>query len=420
MKMPRANPAFKLAAAIVTSTVLIAASGVPARSASPQAGGPPIHFAVVTSLTGTYSEIGTAMLEGAKAGAKEVNDAGGILGRKLVLDAADTVGDPADAVPAFNKVVATTHPAGIIGPTTLEIFALKPLFDRKGIPDMFNGGSTLFDHNTDKWLWRINASDSQLGVAMALYAKKKGYKKAAVMFSTEQSAQTLKPVVAKVFKKLGGSIVADVNVTPNQSSYRSEVLKVIQAHPQVIFTQMEPTTASVALSNFREINNLAIPFIGTDVTAGGDWVKSVTPAIAHKAMTSVEGSSAPGGGGTWFLRYNQQVNHHAPLAGANFAYDGVIDLALAIDKAGSTNANRIISQFYKVSNPPGLAVTNYKAALVAMKAHKKINYEGASGPMDFDKFHNVSGPWDIVKSDLKGHLQTLVTLSAKEVGKASG
>ena len=418
MHRPRANRVHKGVAALVTATVLIVASGAPARSAAPQAGAP-IHFAVVTSLTGTYSEIGTAMLEGAKAGAKEVNDAGGILGRKLVLDAADTVGDPADAVPAFNKVVATTHPAGIIGPTTLEIFALKPLFDRRGIPDMFNGGSTLFDHNTDKWLWRINASDSQLGVAMAVYAKKKGYKRAALMFSTEQSAQTLKPVVGNTFKKLGGTIVADVNVTPNQTSYRSEVLKVNQAHPQVIFTQMEPTTASVALSNFREINNLAIPFIGTDITAGGDWIKSVTPAIANKAMSSVEGSSAPGGGGAWFNRYNQQVNHHAALAGANFAYDGVIDLALAIQRAGSTNASQIINQFYKVSNPPGAVVTNYGAGLRALRAHKKINYEGASGPMDYDKYHNVSGPWDVVKSDLKGHLKTLVTLSAKEVGAAA-
>lgn len=420
MKMLHTNPLLRIGFAVSTAATLILASGTAARSAGTEAGGPPIHVAVVTSLTGTYSEIGTAMLQGAKAGAREVNDAGGILGRKLVLDPADTVGDPADAVPAFNKVVATGHPAGIIGPTTLEIFALRPLINRHHLVDMFNGGSTLFDHNTDKWIWRINASDSQLGVAMALFGYKKGFRRAAVMFSTEQSAQTLKPVVAHTFKKLGGKIVADVNVTPNQTSYRSEVLKVVNAHPQVIFTQMEPTTASVALSNFREINNLSVPFIGTDVTAGSDWVKAVTPAIAHKVVWSVQGSSAPGGGGTWFRRYNRLVNHRAPLAGANYAYDGVIDLALAIDKARSTNSGKIIAQFFKVSNPPGLTVTNYRAALRALKRGKKINYDGASGPMDFNKYHNVSGPWDVVRSDRKGNLQTVVTLSAKEVGKISG
>jgi branched-chain amino acid transport system substrate-binding protein len=240
------------------------------------------------------------------------------------------------------------------------------------------------------------------------------------MFSTEQSSQTLKPVVASTFKKLGGRIVADVNVTPNQTSYRSEVLKIVNAHPQLIFTQMEPTVAAVALSNFREINDLAIPFIGTDLTAGGDWIKAVTPAIAHRVMTSVEGSSVPGGGGTSFLRNNQQVNHHAPLAGANYAYDGVIDLALAIDAAGSTGGSKVIAQFDNVSDPPGVAVANYKDALAALNAHKKINYEGASGPMDFNKFHNVSGPWDVVKSDTHGNLKTLVTLSATEVGRTAG
>jgi ABC-type branched-subunit amino acid transport system substrate-binding protein len=419
MNKPHVSRVLTAAVAIIVAATPIVAGGASSRAASSQTGGAPIYVAVVGAMTGTYSEIGTAMLEGARAGAQEINDAGGILGRKLVLDVVDTVGDPADAVPAFNKEIATANPAGVIGPAALEIFALKPLIDRDQIPDMFNGGSTLFDTNTDKWIWRINPSDSQLGVAMALYAHKQGYKRAALLFSTEQSGQTLKPVLANTFKKLGGQIVADVNVTPNQTSYRSEVLKVVNAHPQIIFTQMEPSTAAVALSDFREINNLAIPFIGTDLTAGGDWIKAVTPAIAHRIMTSVEGSSVPGGGGTWFLRYNQQVNHHAPLAGANYAYDGIIDLALAIDAAGSTDAGKIIAQFDNVSNPPGLAVTNYRDALAALKAHKKINYEGTSGPMDFDKFHNVSGPWDVVKSDTQGNLKTLLTLSATDVGRAA-
>ena len=412
----------KLLRMLSTAGIVVAitsASGMSRSIASAPRSPSSIHIAVVTSLTGTYSEIGTAMLEGAKAGARAINDAGGIMSRKVVLDAVDTVGDPADAVPAFNKEIAFQHPVGVIGPTTLEIFALQPLIDRNRIPDMFNGGSTLFDHNTDKWIWRINASDSQLGVAMALYARRRGYSRAAILFSTEQSAQTLKPLVASTFKKLGGQIVSDVNITPNQTSYRSEVLKVDASHPQLIFTQMEPTTAAVALANFKEIDNLKVPFIGTDITAGGDWIKAVTPKIANKVMTSVQGSSALGGGGAVFQRYNRLVNHHQALSGTNYAYDGIIVLALAIDAARSTDSTKIIRNMFRVANPPGSPVFSYKQALTLLNRHRKFNYEGASGPMDFNRYHNVSGPWDVVKVQPNGSVKTLITLSAKAVSAAS-
>jgi ABC-type branched-subunit amino acid transport system substrate-binding protein len=403
--------------------VAVAALGLavigPACGSSSAVNTGPIHIAAVTSVTGTYSDIGHALVEGSKAGIRAVNDAGGVMGRQLVLDVVDTVGDPADAVPAVNKELTTNHPVGVVGPSSLELFALQPIFDRNHVPDMFNGGTTIFDKNTDKWIWRINASDSQLGVALALYAHQKGYTKAALMFSTDESAQTLKPVVGNTFTKLGGQVVADVNVTPNQTSYRSEVLKVVNAHPDVILTQMEPNTAAVAFANFQELNGLSVPFIGTDVTAGSDWIKAVTPALANKVMTSVEGSSQSGAGGDAFMKYNQLVNGHAPLASANFAYDGVVLLALAMQKAGSTSPDAIVGAMTQISNPPGDVVGNYKDGLAALTAGKKINYEGASGPMDFDQYHNVSGPWDVVKAQPDGSVQILVTLSAADVAAAA-
>lgn len=378
-------------------------------------GGAPIHVTVLGSDTGAYAGIGQAMWNGAVAGAALVNASGGIMGRKLVLDKVDTHGDPAEAVTALQQELAKNHPVGIIGPTTLEIFGVKPIIDQNKIPDMFNGGSTAFDTNSDPYIWRINPSDSQLALALALYARQKGYTKAAILFTTEASQQELEPFLKNDFTKLGGSLTTVVNVTPGQASYNSEIVKLLGSHPQVILGQLDPPTAATFFSGLKGLNGTKLPFIGTDVTAGSDWIKAVGAATAHAEVTSVEGGTPTTGAGPVFNAEYQKLFHNAPLAGANYAYDGVIDLALAMDAAKGTTATDINRGLPLVSNPPGTMVDTYKAGLALLKKGKKINYDGASGPMDFDKYHNVSGPWNVVKAAPSGALQLVETISAATV-----
>jgi ABC-type branched-subunit amino acid transport system substrate-binding protein len=377
-----------------------------------------IHMTVLGSDTGAYAEIGQAMYNGAVAGAALVNAAGGIMGQKLVLDKIDTHGDPADAVPSLQQELAKNHPVGIIGPTTLEIFGVHPIIDRNQIPDMFNGGSTAFDNNTDKWLWRINPSDSQLALALALYAREKGYTKAAILFTTEASQQELEPFLKNDFTKLGGSLTTVVNVTPGQSSYNSEIVKLLATHPQAILGQLDPPTAATFFHGLKGLNGTKLPFIGTDITAGGDWISAVGAATAHAEVTSVEGGTPTTGAGPIFNAEYQKLFHSAPLAGANYAYDGVIDMALAMDAAKGTSNTDITRGLPLVSNPPGTTVFTYAAGLAALKKGQKINYDGASGPMDFDKHRNVSGPWDVVKASPSGPLQPVETISAATVSAA--
>lgn len=406
-----------VAALLTTAAFGMTACASGGSSASGAASSGPIHITVLGSDTGAYAEIGQAMYDGAAVGAAQVNAAGGIMGRKLILDKVDTHGDPADAVPALQQELARNHPVGIVGPTTLEIFGVKPIFDQNKIPDMFNGGSTAFDRNKDPYIWRINPSDSQLALALALYARQKGFTKAAILFTTEASQQELEPFLKNDFTKLGGQLTTVVNVTPGQSSYNSEIVKLLGTHPQVILGQLDPPTASTFFSGLKGLNGTKLPFIGTDVTAGSDWITAVGAATAHAEVTSVEGGTPTTGAGPIFNAAYQKMFKTAPLAGANYAYDGVIDMALAIDAAKGTTSADINRGLPLVSNPPGTTVDTYAAGLAALKKGK-INYDGASGPMDFDSFHNVSGPWDVVKAGASGALQTLTVISAATVSAA--
>jgi ABC-type branched-subunit amino acid transport system substrate-binding protein len=252
---------------------------------------------------------------------------------------------------------------------------------------------------------------------MAAWAIKHGYKTGAVTFSVESSAQTLKNIVVKTFEANGGKILLDENLSIGQTSYRSEVTRVNAAHPQVVFLQTEPVSAGPYFSNWKELNALSVPFIGSDLTAGGDFITAVTPALANAHIVSAVGSALGGGGTASFNKYYSQSWHAQPLAGANYAYDGVLDLALAMDKAGSTSPAAVVKAIPEVSNPPGALVATYPQGVADLKAGKKINYEGASGPTDYNKFHNVYGPFDVVQATLSGNplTKTLYTFSAKQL-----
>src|SRR3989440_5230330 len=291
-------------------------------------GGGPVTMGVLSCFTGTLASLGEAMLQGAQVAQKAINDAGGILGRQLNLAHADTQCDEADSVPALRQLLAAQNVVGIIGPETQEISADAPIITSAKIPDEFQGGSTLFDHNTNQWLWRDSPSDSQLGVAMALYAHKKGYHNAALLFYSDIAAQTFIAPITATWQKLGHQIVSNITVAPDQTSYRSQVQQVINAHPDVIFTQTDAATAAVLFQNFKELNNLAIPFVGTDVTGVDEYLKAVTYAAAHAHLISVYGTSVTGQAANAFNQvFAAKFGSTAqPLANANYAYDAVISL----------------------------------------------------------------------------------------------
>jgi branched-chain amino acid transport system substrate-binding protein len=406
--------------AVVTLAAACGAAGSSAGGGGASGTSGTVHFAAAGAYSGLQAAVGQPILEGAKAAAYVINQSGGILGKKLVIDAVDTKGDPADAVTALHQDIALNHPSAIIGPASLEIHGAQPVFDQAQIPDGWNGGSAEYDTNTDPYLWRCNPSDSQEGVAIAAYAITKGYKRAAMYFTNVAASQAFEPIITNAYTKLGGSIVATENVTPGLSDYRTEVSKLIAAKPDVIFSQMEPATAATTMKNFQQLGGLKIPIVGTDLMAGSDVIKAIGPGFDAQHITMVQGSNELTGSTAKFVSAYKKVNGHAPIAGGGYSYDCTIMFALAATYAKSTSPAAIQSAIMKVSNPPGIMVGDYATGVNDIKAGRKINYQGVSGPMDFNKYHNVIGPWDVVVAtgDSAGDVKTLETLQPAQIRAA--
>jgi branched-chain amino acid transport system substrate-binding protein len=381
-----------------------------------------VSFGVLSCFTGPLAVLGQAMLQGSQVAQKVINASGGVLGKQLDLSHADTQCDEADAVPAVRQLLSTDSVSGIIGPETQEIAAVSPIVSAAKIPTEFQGGSTAFDKNTNQYLWRDSPSDSQLGVAMALYAYTKGYRNAALVFYSDIAAQTFPPPITKTFEKLGGKIAISITIAPDQTDYKSQMQQVIATKPDVIFTQTDAATAAVMFKNFKDLDNLAIPFVGTDVTGGDDYLKAITYQVAHDHLISVYGTSVSSAAADEFTKdFNAMFGaSNQPLANANYAYDSVISQALAIDKANSIAGPDINAALATVSNPPGTQCYTYASCLALIKAGTKINYDGASGPLDYNQYHNTFGPYAAWQQDpATGQQVSVQVMSAAQLGAAT-
>jgi branched-chain amino acid transport system substrate-binding protein len=372
----------------------------------------PIEFAAFDPFSGPDAAFGPEQMAGCAPAARMIEAGGGILGHKTVTcNAVDTRGDPADAVPAARNLLATASGlATIIGPSSDESSATVPIFNSRHIPTFANTGQALFDHSPFQYFWRPFPADDANGNVMALWAYQKGYRRAAAVFGTDISSQGAEKTAISAFKALGGQIVITQNIPLDQSSYRTEVTQLSAAHPQVIFHEADPQTSSTYFSQLKQISGL-IPIIGSSGTAETPWVKAVSRSIGTAPFDKYNFSSetyAPATGPAWstfhsaILADASQVEK--PLsqwftdAYAMGGYDSVNIVALAMLDAHSTDPTVFNNYIQSITAPSPGAVKVYSFAegKSALAKHQKIQYIGASGVLDFNKWHNSNGVFEVL------------------------
>ena len=129
-------------------------------------------------------------------------------------------------------------------------------------------------------------------------------------------------------------------------------------------------------------------FVFCDGTKSDDQFE----ALGWENFEGMSGS-APGAleaaAGTAFTDANEaEFGEKPPLPFMRESYDAVYVIALAAEKAGSTDAKAIRDAIADIANPPGEVVNpgvaGFTSALALIAAGTAIDYQGAAGPIDFD------------------------------------
>ena len=107
---------------------------------------------------------------------------------------------------------------GVLGPSSDEADASAPLINAAKIPMFADTGEASFDHNKLPYFWRMVPADDVRGYAMALYAKEKGYLRAAAVFGDDIGSQAGVLTLLRGYSELGGNMVLVQKITLGQSS----------------------------------------------------------------------------------------------------------------------------------------------------------------------------------------------------------
>ncbi len=372
-----------MSAALVAATV--PASAGTAAAASPGT----ITFGQLLPFTGTKAFLSSWATHGDAAAVWDVNHHGGVMGQMLVAKSADDGGDAVDAVPALRKLLID-HPAFIVGPYSLTIEAVIRLFDPNHVVDFMIGGTTQLDHMNYPYVFRTTASDSAEVVAMAYYAKDRGLTRAAFIFDNSANTQGLVAPLRAAYTRVGGKVVANVTIVPDQASYLSEVTKAFANHPDVVFCAFDEQTATTLFTAARELGDLNVPWVGEDVLGSPGYAKAMGQPAASRDLYAVEGGAPTGPAYQHYLADYQAVWHTRQILSSSYnMYDSVIIASLAMTLARSTDPTVWVKDVTQVSNPPGTKCYTYASCVALIKAGKKVNYEGATGPEDFNQYHNT-------------------------------
>ncbi|HKB93406.1 MAG TPA: ABC transporter substrate-binding protein [Gaiellaceae bacterium] len=388
-------------AVAAAATVAGGAFGSVSSTATKQkAGASALVVGGIFPFTGTKSLLSQWGTHGVPVGIYEVNNNGGVLGHKWKSAYVDDAADSVDALPAFRKLLLK-HPTLVIGPFSPTIEAVINQFQPNNVADFMVGGLTQLDTMHNPYVFRTSSSDSNEAIAMAYYAIQHGWKSASLIFDNSANSQGFVPPLEKAFKTLGGTIDANITITPGQSSYNAELAQAFAKKPQVIFDSMDSQSAATLFSDGQQLGYMNVPWIGDDLQSApnGDYAKAFGKT-ASTELTAALPASPSGTAFSHFLADYQKVWHTKNILPTTFnEYDSVVIASLAMTAAKSTNPKVWVKDVVKVADPPGTQCSTYATCVRLLKKGKKINYQGASGNDDFNKFHNVFSGFQMLGFD---------------------
>jgi len=355
-----------------------------------------VKIGAIMPLTGDLQDFGNSDVKGVQLAVKEINEQGGVLGQELELAVADSRTSPQAGVDAARKLVNVENVAGLVGALSsgVTIPIGRSVSSEAGVPQISNASTspviTTLDDNG--YLFRTVPSDALQGVVLGDIVHEKGLRKVSTLYVNNDYGEGLANVFKKQFTKLGAEVLENLPYEKGKASYRGELSRAAEGDPDALLLVAYPENGITIIRQALE-GGYFDRFIFTDGMKTPKVVQQIGGQYLADSVGSTPTSIASAGADHFKQAYEAEYGELPPKPFIDTAYDAAYLLALAIEKAGTTDGAKVRDALHEVANPPGEKVTagEWKKARELIAAGKDINYEGAAGPHDFDENGDVPG-----------------------------
>ena len=337
----------------------------------------PIKIGVVNEITGVQAQAGEFTVNGIKLAQEEINNAGGVLGRRIELQIEDNQSTNPGTVLAFSKLGGRGDIAGIVGPIrSTQVQAASPTIAKSGIPTMIGGTDTSLTHVNNRWLFRARPNDSYSSRVIADFGVNTlKMKKWAIIHSTDAFGSGGAKALTAALAAQGVAPVLDQGYTNNSQDFAAVVLSIKKSEADILATYMtlEPDVGIFA----RQLRQLGvtIPWVGSPsliaVTSLNLAGESLYGTYAITDFTTGANDLTR----SFMKKYHDKYGVN-PDTFASWSYDATQVLALAIRTAGSTEPEAV------------------RLAILAIRG-----YKGLEGTYEFDQNGDGLHGYNIVKND---------------------
>ncbi len=353
------------------------------------AAGEDINIGVLLPFTGSQGAYGPDMRKAAELTAKKINDAGGILsGRKLKLFFEDDESSPTAGLAATKKLLEINKCVAVVGIWGSPIaMAIKPVLISSNTCMMVSGAANaITDGDTKGLVWRYQAKATNWGAGMAQAMVARKYKTISILAQQNAFVIPMIEPAKKVFEKAGVKVLDTVIYNPDQPSYRAEVQRIFGRNPApdaVMCLGLLTDFVSIVRETARADAKSKIMALSIMADAEGQFLKAVGPEAAEgiEHFQPAPPLSSPS-----YKKFQKMMgaDENALFLFASNTHDQICTLAMAMEKAKSTDSVAYTKEIRAVCNPPGESVNDIIEALNKIRAGTKINFDGAGSSCDFD------------------------------------
>jgi branched-chain amino acid transport system substrate-binding protein len=348
---PARRRGLRSAALAMVTACVIAACGSSSSGGSGGSSGGTVNVGVASTLSGTFAALGRPGLNGVTLAVNQINQSGGLLGKKLHLVTADDQIDPDTGATVTRNLILNDHVKVLFGSVSSAVAqAQEQLASRYGVPlflHMANDiGLTTSHYVPEVYEISPNTDMEPAAAALALvkFVGKGPLRVATITPDYSFGLDSVKAFLTDL-KKDGVSYTVVNQQTPQlgASSYTSDISALLASNPQFVYAGqyggdlVTLTKQGIGLGLFSKTKVAGM--YGWDVVKA---LGSQTPP-GLIAWDRAAFWARPSGAMTGFVNAYKSAYGTYPDEWAINGYDAVKVWAAGVKKAGSFDADKLSS-----------------------------------------------------------------------------
>ena len=258
--------------------------------AAPALAQAPIKIVGLVELSGTGATSGTNFDNGVKLAVKEINAAGGILGRQVQYTSGDTQSNPGVAKALAQKAIDDSAYV-VMGPVfSGSILVSMEETRRAEVPNFTGGEASAITQKGNPFIFRTSFTQASAMPKVARYIKN-GIKAKTVdvMWVNNDFGKGGRDMIVKSLEAEGIKVGADISTDPGQVDFSSAVLKAKQSNGDALFVYTNEEESARALRELRK-QGYAKPVVGETTLTSQKVIElageAANGAVAHVGLSA--------------------------------------------------------------------------------------------------------------------------------------